>query len=76
MTMKRLLRFATTLLAAVSTKDYSTLEEMYLGDTALRTQRYDELKNGFKVAWEKTFTSNRATMPKLDLVQMYFPAAK
>ena len=76
MTMKRLLRFATTLLAAVSTKDYSTLEEMYPGDTALRTQRYDELKNGFKVAWEKTFTTNRATMPKLNLLQMYYPTSK
>ena len=60
----------------VSPKDFSTLEEMYPADMALRTQRYNDLKSGFKVAWEKTFTSNRATMPKLNLEQMYFPAGK
>ncbi len=61
---------------AVSAKDYATLEEMYPADTVLRDQIYSDLKNGFKVAWEKTFTQNRATMPKLNLIKMYFPAGK
>lgn len=60
----------------ISSKDFATLEEMYPADIKLRSQIYSDLKNGFKVAWEKTFTSNRATMPKLNLLQMYFPASK
>jgi Astacin (Peptidase family M12A) len=62
---------------AISTHDYETLSGMYPVDVAMRNQRYTERRAAFKAAWESLPKStDRSSLPKLDLMQIYYSTEK